>query len=135
MVLCSRNTKIGKKGYMGKGQDKPLSFNENPRIKKAVNTPAKSPMASPAEAPNRQTLNAFFQQTVVIGPSKTVVITLSTGTMMKTVAGYAKAMVRKTLHACGALPLALSNPKACEVSRGKCDNSRVMCAWSLIICE
>src|SRR4030043_927245 len=86
--------------------DRLLSSNESLQIKKPVPSQAKSPMASPAKLLNKRTLKEFLPKTEGTGASKIAVITLLTGTMMKTGAAYVSGMALKILPDYDVLPLA-----------------------------
>ena len=73
------------------------------------------------------TVNLFYLYHVwATGASKTVAITLSIGTMMKTAAAYAPVMGQKISPDSGDSPLASSNPKTFAVYPKKCDSSHKM---------
>ena len=113
--------------------DRPLSLNENPSKKRPASTPVKSPMVSPAGSPSRPTPKGSCAPTGATGASKIAVTTSLTGTMMKTVAAFVRAMARKTSLVFVASPLALSSLRAPGASPRKCGNSLEMFGWSSII--
>src|SRR5437660_22232 len=55
--------------------------------------------------------------------------------MMRTAVASVPAMARKTSPGFAVSPSACSNPKAEEVWRRKCDDSRVTCVWYSITCK
>ncbi len=67
-----------------------------PQIKKTGEYSCEIAHGVTSELLNKPTLNACLPPTVATGASKTAVITLLTGTMTKTAAGYAPAMGWKT---------------------------------------